>query len=91
MKYTNITGDSVRHEILVILYFTTSCQLRFAVRNYVFISTEIFFREHKLDNVIDKVNRDKVSTWLWTKRITHLASSTTHSSKFIRSFRIYRQ
>lgn len=67
MKCTSITGDSVRHEILVILNFTTSCQLRFAVRNYVFISTEIFFREHKLDNIIDNGNRDKARIWLWIK------------------------
>ena len=72
MKYNNITGDSVRHEILVILIFYNF--LSPALRNYESISIEIFFREHNLDNITDNVNRDKVSIWLWIKIqiLTHL-------------------
>lgn len=91
MKYTNITGDSVRHEILVILNFTTSCQLRFAVRNYVFISTEISLRERKLDNVIDNVNRNKVSTWLWIERIIHLPRLPHTGLNSLNHSELYRQ
>lgn len=37
------------------------------LRNDVFISTEIFVGEHKLDNIKDIVNRGKVGFWLWIK------------------------
>lgn len=48
----------------------TSCHLTVVIKNkyltnYVLISTELLFREHKLDNIKDTVNRLKVSVCLW--------------------------
>lgn len=48
----------------------TSCHLKVVTKNkyltnYVFISTELLFREHKVDNIKDTVNRLKVSVCLW--------------------------
>lgn len=69
MKYNNIIGDNVRCLKFGITRALTSCHLKFIMKNkyltnYVFISTELFFREGKLDHTKDTINRVEVSACL---------------------------